>query len=255
MSKKSKDKYRLINAIMKINEVIVRDVNLSLIVNEFVEKFAKIHISSLIDFFSDYNQIDLIKECRDLTIFQTLIELLRMTRFSQDAMNSIAQFVWVVIKILTAHITARCRLFLDDVRVKKVKNIYENREVMSEIRLFVLKHIQWLNIVLINLELVECIISEKKSQFCMFDIKIINFVCDSNDRSSNNFKIIKIVEWSLCKNVNEARAFIEICVYYRIWILRFVLVAKLIYRLFRNEEFFVWEQKCYDIFWYELEVI
>src|SRR6266511_5881101 len=79
MKKKEKGKYRLINTVMEINCVIVRDANLPLFINEFSEEFVGYVIVFLIDFFSDYDQIELNKKSRDLTTFYTLIGLLRMT--------------------------------------------------------------------------------------------------------------------------------------------------------------------------------
>ena len=79
-----------------------------------------------------------------------------------------------------------------------------------------MKYIQWLNVVFVNLEKTSCTISNEKSQFCIFELKIVDFVCDSNDRSSEIAKIIKILEWSSCHDVSKVRAFINVCVYYRL---------------------------------------
>ena len=79
VKKKEKGKYYLINTIMEINRVTIRNANLPPSVNEFSEKFTKYIITSLIDFFSDYNQIKLNKKSRNLTTFHTLIRLLRIT--------------------------------------------------------------------------------------------------------------------------------------------------------------------------------
>jgi len=55
VKKKEKGKYRLINTIMEINRVIIRDANLSPSIDEFFEEFVRCVIVSLIDFFSDYD--------------------------------------------------------------------------------------------------------------------------------------------------------------------------------------------------------
>ena len=78
MKKKKKGKYRLINTIIKINRVTVRDTNLSPSVNEFFEKFIGYIIAFLIDFFSDYNQIKFNEKSRNLTAFHIFIGLLRI---------------------------------------------------------------------------------------------------------------------------------------------------------------------------------
>ncbi len=72
---------------MKINRVIIRDGNLSLIINEFSEEFGNYIIISFIDFFSDYDQIKLDEKFRNLTSFYTLIGFYRMMIFPQNAIN------------------------------------------------------------------------------------------------------------------------------------------------------------------------
>ena len=55
IDKKIKNKYRMINAAMNMNGVIIRDVNLPFNVEEFLKEFAKICVVFLIDFFFEYN--------------------------------------------------------------------------------------------------------------------------------------------------------------------------------------------------------
>ena len=99
VDKKVKNKYRMINAIMNMNEVIIRDVNLFSNVEKFSKKFAGMLITSLIDFFFDYDQVTLAEKCRNLIAFMTSLELLKMTRFPQKVINSIAQFIRMIIEI------------------------------------------------------------------------------------------------------------------------------------------------------------
>ena len=46
IDKKVKNKYRIINAIMNINEIIIRDINLSFNVKKFLKKFANMLINN-----------------------------------------------------------------------------------------------------------------------------------------------------------------------------------------------------------------
>jgi hypothetical protein len=55
VAKKVIGDYRLINAAIKINEVIYRDTNMPPLVDEFLEEFAVCQAASLIDFYSRYN--------------------------------------------------------------------------------------------------------------------------------------------------------------------------------------------------------
>ena len=80
----------MINAIMNINEIIICDVNLSFNVKKFSKEFANILITSLINFFFNYDQMMLVEKCRNLTTFMTSLELLKMIKFSQKIINLIA---------------------------------------------------------------------------------------------------------------------------------------------------------------------
>ena len=53
----------MINAIININEIIIRNINLLFNVEKFLKKFVNILITSLINFFSDYNQITFVEKC------------------------------------------------------------------------------------------------------------------------------------------------------------------------------------------------
>ncbi len=69
----------------------------------------------------------------------------------------------------------------------------------------------------------------------MTDIKMVGYMCDSEDRHPDVSKIIKILKWPPLNNITTARAFIGVCVYFRIWIEYFTLIAIPIYALFKKE--------------------
>ena len=102
-----------------------------------------------------------------------------------------------------------------------------------------------------NLKKTDCTISNEKFQFCVVDFKIINFVYDSNDKFFETTKIIKILKWFFCQNISKVRAFIEVYVYYKIWVMNFVIIAASIYRLLKNKKSFMWKKnkKLQWIFW------
>src|SRR5438046_808140 len=77
----------------------------------------------------------------------------------------------------------------------------------------------------------------------MDGIKIMGYVCGAEGRSPDSAKVIKILEWRPCTNVSEARAFIGVCIYYRIWVKNFAIVAAPIYYLFKKGVEWVWGQE------------
>ena len=85
---------------MNMNKMIIRDVNLLFNVKKFLKKFANMLITSLIDFFFNYDQITLAEKCQNLIIFMISFKFLKMIRFSQKIINLIIQFVKMIIEIL-----------------------------------------------------------------------------------------------------------------------------------------------------------
>ena len=197
-----------------------------------------------VNLFFGYDQIFLIETFRNLIVFQTSVDLMRMTIFSQKATNSVTQFVKIIIRILMNYISRIALFFFDDVNVKRPQNIFENhKKILFEIRKKIFEHIQWLNEILTDFEKIDCIIFDEKSQFCCADIRIVEFICDDDEKHSDIVKIIKIVKWFVCTNVAKVRKFIEICVYYRIFIENFVIVFVSIYMLLKKNVIFVWKSK------------
>jgi negative regulator of sigma E activity len=61
-SKLQKEKYHLINAVMHINKVTIKDVNISSNIEQFVKEFTDLQAVSLVNMQSEYNQIELDKK-------------------------------------------------------------------------------------------------------------------------------------------------------------------------------------------------
>ena len=54
------------------------------------------------------------------------------------------------------------------------------------------EYIMTLNRILANIERVEIIIAETKSQFYIAGLQIVDYICNINGRHSNNTKVIKV---------------------------------------------------------------
>jgi len=67
----------------------MQDANLPPDIKKFSEKFARMTVLSLINFYSGYNQIVLYSKSHDMTAFQTPIDLLHQTTLSQKTTNSV----------------------------------------------------------------------------------------------------------------------------------------------------------------------
>ena len=116
-----------------MNKYTVQDTLLSLNVNDFAEEFAEMSIMSLIDFFSDYDQIELDSESRDMTVFQTSLELFQQTTLSMKAINSPTQFSHIVMRVLEFCIFKDCEMYFDNIDCKDLKTKYNEKEILSGI--------------------------------------------------------------------------------------------------------------------------
>ena len=209
---------------MNMNHYTVQDANLLSSVEEFAERSAEMTVAILIDFYSKYNQCELHSESCDMMAFQTSLRLLQQTRLSMKATNSVDQF-WQIICWILERNQDDSKTYFNDIQIDELKIKYNDEEILSEIWRYMFKHFQHINSILISIELTEAKISGEKSHWCQKDLIVVEFACDYDDHHSEVTKIAKIVVWSPCTNITEARAFIEVCIYYWIWIKDFVIIT------------------------------
>ena len=96
-----------------------------------------------------------------------------------------------------------------------------------------------LNIMLVYYELVGAIMFRVKSEFFITELKMVTFMCRIEGRHPDAVKVDKVVKWGPCTDLTNVRAFIGLCVYYRIWIKNFAIIIKLIYAFNRMDIEFI----------------
>jgi hypothetical protein len=77
--KKKDGKYRLVNYAAELNRYIIRNANMPLNIDTFLEEFVKCAVTFFIDFFSGYDHVELDFKCKDMIIFMISLGLLRQT--------------------------------------------------------------------------------------------------------------------------------------------------------------------------------
>ena len=85
--------------------------------------------------------------------------------------------------------------YVDNVSVKGLKTRYENKEIseLSEIQKFIMKHLQNIDCILIDLKCTELMLIALKLMFCFLKMKLIRFIYNENGRHSDSKKIAKII--------------------------------------------------------------
>ena len=124
-----------------MNKVTIYNTNLFPNIDKFSEDFARCAVALLIDFFFRYNQIPFAEYYCNLTAFITPVGLVQITILLQGATNLVAQFVYIVNKILEDYILEYCQVFLDNIRIKGPKTVYSNKVVVLGIHRYILEYI------------------------------------------------------------------------------------------------------------------
>ena len=84
---------------------------------------------------------------------------------------------------------------MNDVNIKGLKTRYKNKEIseLSEIQRFIMKYLQNIDCILMNLKCAELMLIALKLMFCFLKIKFIKFIYNKNERHSDSKKIAKII--------------------------------------------------------------
>ena len=244
IAKKKPDEYRFINDVQSLNKITIRDSGMPPSVDEFSEDFAGYPITSAIDYFSGYYQIPLDKSSRDLMAFMSLLGLVRMTRLPQGWTNSVAEFMRIIEKVHYRQIPHEVRSFLDNIGIKGPKDRYGDEEISPGVRRFVFEHAQIFRRFMHDCWVAGLTISGTKSAIGMSGVEIVGFLCDQDGRRPEPRKIQRILDWPVSLYLKDARGFIDIIVYYRIFILDFAIIAAPIFALFRKGKLFIWMDEC-----------
>jgi hypothetical protein len=245
--KKKDQGFRLINNAQRINGVTVRDANLPPNPDEFSEEFAGCQVVSLIDFFSGYDQVELHPISRPLTAFFTPTHgLVQQCTLPMGTTNSVAEFVRVVTKILQDLVPHCCMPYMDDIAVKGPKTDYAGELLEPGIRRFIGEHIVNIDRVLRNLEMAGATASGLKSDWCYDSMGVVGYVVDKHGRHPADKKVRKITEWPPCTSPRDVRMFVGLCVYYRIWIEGFAIIAAPLFDLLRKDANFQWTIEASD---------
>src|SRR6202008_3907481 len=87
-------------------------------------------------------------------------------------------------------------------------------------------------------------VSGRKLRLGMPGIVIVGLVCDLEGRRPESKKVQRILDWPTPRSVRDARGFIGLCVYYRIFVEGFSTLAAPILASFRKGMAFRWTRDC-----------
>ena len=127
--KKKSEKYQIINAVINMNWYIVWDTNFLSNIKKFIERSAEMTVVSLVNFYSEYNQVELHWKSCDMIVFQTSLELLWQTELSMRATNSVDQF-WQIVCWMLEENCDDDKMYFDDIQINELKMKYNNEKIL-----------------------------------------------------------------------------------------------------------------------------
>lgn len=232
--------HRVINSAVHINAVTIRDAMLPPDVEEFAEHVSGRPLISLTDIFSGFDNNGLHKESRDMTAIATPLGLLRQTTLPMGWTNSPPEFCRSMAKIVEAHMPNVAQPYVDDLVTTNDRGGSMETLALAGVRKEVLVHIQRLDQVLADIERANIVIAGSKSHFLSQRLQVVGYDCGADGRRPSRSKVVAILEWTVCRNVREARGFLGVCTYYRIFICDYARIAEPIFRLLRKNVVYVW---------------
>ena len=215
---KKNGKYCFSYSAMRTNQHTLEDASIPPNVKEFSEAVARLPISSLIDFYSGYDQKILHKDSWDYMAFQTTQGMNRPTGLVQGATNSVSAFVKVSRKIPNDCLGSIVEVFVQNARVKGPMSSYREEVVegLPGVGRFVMDHLQNLNNVLGDEEKAGATNSGEKSNWRRIGGKVVGYVCGEAGRWLQVSKVNKVWNWPWCESRMECRAFSGLRTYYQI---------------------------------------
>ena len=117
-----------------MNEVTIKDINLSLNLDKFAENFAGMSVLLLVNYFSEYNNFSSHAESRNMTAIVILLDFLRQTTLLQGVMNSVVQCQRTLIIILKKNLPHDARIYINNIAVKESKIKYNNKKAFLRVR-------------------------------------------------------------------------------------------------------------------------
>lgn len=85
-------------------------------------------VASVVDLLSEYDQVELAEESRDMTASQRPFGLICMTRLVTNGTNSVQAFQCINSKTQHHNIPYRCTVFLNDISIKGPILPYDNKD-------------------------------------------------------------------------------------------------------------------------------
>ncbi|MBW0550292.1 hypothetical protein O181_090007 [Austropuccinia psidii MF-1] len=243
-------KLRIFHDLQDLNKVTIKDAGLPPNVDEFVGSFSGRACYGLGDIMGGYDERELDITTRPLTTFETPLGRLQLTRLPQGAKNSVAVYQAQMTWILQEEILEHLGIFIDDGGSKGPRSTYQHKTLKENqpIRRFFCEYALTLERILFRIEEAGLTISGSKFACCVPALDIVGKVVSLGGRNISKQKINKIQNWPRTETKKEARGFLGLCTYVRMFVKDFSQVAAPLKSLTREDPLWKLDEKCGEAF-------
>ncbi|GBG59558.1 hypothetical protein CBR_g49818 [Chara braunii] len=233
---------RWIQDLQKLNAVTIRDEGSLPQADLLAESHAGRSIYSLIDLYSGYDQPPLDARDRPYTDMHTPIRQLQMQVTPMGFTNAVAEAQRRMLAIAGDMFPEKCESYIDDNPTKGAQ-IKDETEVQPGMRKFVWDHLQDIKDLLQRFLVYNITASGPKSILAVPEVTILGFRCGAYGRKPDPAKMDKISQWPTpLRTTTEARAFLGMVGFWRIFVKGFAKIAEPIRAMIREGGTMEWTE-------------
>lgn len=247
VSKKDGKSLRPVHSLEPLNTITIQHSGIPPIPDYLAESFAGRACGGILDLYVGYDNRPLAESSRDMTTFQSLFGLLRLTTLPMGWTNSVPIFHDDVTYILRDENPDVTIPYIDDVPVRGPATRYETPNGDCEripenpgIRRFVCEHFDNLNWIVQRMKYAGGTYSGKKSVLAAAKYTVLGYRCTYQGRLPEDDRVQIIRNWGPCKSLSEVCAFLGTVGTLRIFIRDFAKRAHHLVKLTRRDTPFEW---------------
>ncbi|MBW0582646.1 hypothetical protein O181_122361 [Austropuccinia psidii MF-1] len=213
-------KLRVVHELQDLNKVTIKDAGLPPNIDGFVGSFSGRSCYGLGDIMGGYDERELFVTTRPLTTFEKPLGRLQLERLPQGATSSVAVYQAQMNWILQEEIPEHLGIFEDDGGIKGPRSTYQHKTLKENppIRIFFWEYAVTSERILFRIEEAGLTISGSKFAFFVPALDILGHVVSMGGRKISKQKINKIQNWPRPMKNKEARGFLGIGAYVRMFI-------------------------------------
>lgn len=212
-----------------LNDVTIKDTYPLPRVDESLDQLRGSKWFSCLDLNSGYWQVETDAKDREKTAFTSRRGLFEFTVMPFGLCNAPATFERLVETVLAGLHWEICLIYLDDIIVTGITFEEMVRNLST-----VFKRLQEAGLKL----------KPRKCTLFAREVEFLGHIISEEGIKTDPKKTTCVEKWPTPKNVNEVRAFVGLCSYYRRFIHKFSETAKPLHKLTEKNKSFVWTEEC-----------